>query len=193
MRWSPFSHTECSKMESISVFEIIKIGVGSSSSHTMGPWKAAQMFSDLLEKNGTLGTVSHVQVLFYGSLALTGVGHGSDVAVLLGLSGYDYKRIDTSKIPLLIDDIRGSKILRLKGKYEISFSCNDDIIYESRKTLPRHPNGLKFDARFESGAQFPEEYYSVGGGFVLTGNEDYVASEVTRPRYACHNAVSIEQ
>ena len=108
-------------MESISAFDIIKIGIGPSSSHTMGPWKAAELFIKLLEEKSLIQQVKAVKIYLYGSLALTGIGHGTDIAVLMGLSGEDYKKIDSDTIPEKIEKIKSRQKLILKGEIEIPF------------------------------------------------------------------------
>src|SRR5690625_6005756 len=106
-------------MKSISVFEIIKVGIGPSSSHTMGPWNAAEMFLKLIQTEHKLNEVKEVFVEFFGSLAKTGIGHGTDIAGMLGLSGEDFTTIDTTKIDEKIETIKSSKKIKLNGKHEI--------------------------------------------------------------------------
>lgn len=153
--------------EPISVFDIFKIGVGPSSSHTLGPWRAAQQFIASVEKQRPLTDINSVRVLLYGSLAKTGVGHGTDIAVQLGLSGEDPVTCDVSSIAAKIADIAAMKILLLSGKHEIDFDPREDIDFFISESLPFHPNGLTFLARFNDGQQTSSTYYSVGGGFVV--------------------------
>lgn len=108
-------------MESISAFEIIKVGIGPSSSHTMGPWKAAEMFLALLEESHPIEAIQQLKIYLYGSLALTGIGHGTDVAVLMGLSGEDYTQIDTDTIPHRVAVIKSQSKLLLNGKHLLPF------------------------------------------------------------------------
>lgn len=157
--------------EAISVFDIFKIGVGPSSSHTLGPWRAAQLFLASLESKYSLTDVISVRVLLYGSLAKTGVGHGTDIAVQLGLSGEDPVTCDISLIHAKIADIRKMKILLLKGVHEIDFDPREDVEFFITESLPFHPNGLTFLASFHDGNKVAETYYSVGGGFVVQENE----------------------
>jgi L-serine dehydratase len=119
--------------EAISVFDMFKIGVGPSSSHTLGPWRAAQRFTSSLRQQNLLNTVKSIEVLLYGSLAKTGVGHGTDVAVQLGLSGDDPVTFDVNNINAKINDIRAMKKLLLDGKHEIDFDPAEDIIFIQRK------------------------------------------------------------
>jgi L-serine dehydratase len=160
--------------EPISVFDIFKIGVGPSSSHTLGPWRAAQRFVSSIQKAGSLQEVSNVEVLLYGSLAKTGHGHGTDIAVQLGLSGEDPVTFDVSQIDARINDIATMKKLILGGTHEIDFDPREDIDFLITETLPYHPNALTFCATLTNGQKVCETFYSVGGGFV--NKEGEVAS-----------------
>jgi len=153
--------------ESISIFDIFKIGVGPSSSHTLGPWRAAQRFLAFLESGNRLQEVLSVRVLLYGSLAKTGIGHGTDLAVQLGLGGADPVTVDVSSIPSRINDIREMKKLLLQGRHEVDFDPKEDIEFLVSESLPFHPNALTFLAILRNGDQLAETYYSVGGGFVV--------------------------
>lgn len=157
--------------EAISVFDIFKIGVGPSSSHTLGPWRAAQRFISLIEKSHSLTDVVSVRVLLFGSLAKTGVGHGTDIAVQLGLAGDDPVSCDVNRIAAKIADISKMKILLLKGIHEIDFDPREDIEFFISESLPFHPNGLTFLAKLKNGENIASTYYSVGGGFVVQENE----------------------
>lgn len=150
--------------EPISVFDIFKIGVGPSSSHTLGPWRAAQAFSRSLQEKGLVSDISHVQVLLYGSLAKTGRGHGTDIAVQLGLAGYDPVAIDTSKISSVIGSILDNK--SLEPGLPMAFDPDTDITFLTNEALPHHPNALSFLADFKTHQPFAETYYSIGGGFI---------------------------
>lgn len=152
--------------EAISVFDMFKIGVGPSSSHTLGPWRAAQMFLKSLENKNILKQVQSIEVLLYGSLAKTGVGHGTDIAVQLGLSGDDPVTFDVNNIIPKIDDIKKMKKLFLNGKHEIDFAPGEDIEFLFTETLPYHPNALTFLVALQNGEHIAETYYSIGGGFV---------------------------
>lgn len=157
--------------ESISVFDMFKIGVGPSSSHTLGPWRAAQMFTQKLEAKNLLQQVIDLEVLLYGSLAKTGVGHGTDVAIQLGLSGYDPVTFDVNNIDAKIADIKAMKKLILAGRHEINFNPVEDIEFLMAESLPFHPNGLSFLVKLNNGETFAETYYSIGGGFVQQEGE----------------------
>ena len=146
---------------------MFKIGVGPSSSHTLGPWRAAQMFTKTLEDKNMLNNVHAIEVLLYGSLAKTGVGHGTAIAVQLGLSGDDPVTFDVEKINAKIADIKNMSRILLAGRHEIIFTPSDDIEFLFSETLPYHPNALTFLVSLNDGNNFAETYYSIGGGFVV--------------------------
>lgn len=162
--------------EAISVFDMFKIGVGPSSSHTLGPWRAAQRFVKTLEEKEMLQLVISIEVLLYGSLAKTGVGHGTDVAVMLGLCGEDPVTFDVNAIDEKISAIKHLGKIHLNAKHEITFSPSEDIEFLYSESLPYHPNALSFLAKFSNGESWAETYYSVGGGFVQKEGEDASAS-----------------
>jgi L-serine dehydratase len=157
--------------EAISVFDMFKIGVGPSSSHTLGPWRAAQRFTQSLADKNLLSQVKELRVLLYGSLAKTGVGHGTDIAVQLGLSGDDPVSFDVNNIDAKIADIKGMKKIILSGKHEIDFDAVEDIEFLKSESLPFHPNALSFLVTLFNGDDFAETFYSVGGGFVIKEGE----------------------
>lgn len=158
------------QQECISVFDIFKIGIGPSSSHTLGPWRAALRFLQELEGRNLFG-VERVGVLLYGSLAKTGHGHGTDIAVQLGLCGDDPVTFEVNRINPKIDDIRRMKKLLLHGRHEIDFDPLEDIGFLYEESLPYHPNALTFLVTFAGGEQLASTYYSVGGGFVVKEGE----------------------
>ena len=178
-------------MKSISVFEIIKVGIGPSSSHTMGPWNAATMFLDLIRKEHILKEVTEVYVEFFGSLAKTGVGHGTDIAGMLGLSGEDYQTIDTTKIQEKVDHIKTTGKLNLGGEIELPFIYGQHLYLNKKKSLDFHPNGMIFRAVFQDGTQIEQDYYSVGGGFVATQDEIMTEGYSIRTLYPCHHGEDI--
>lgn len=157
--------------EAISAFDIFKIGIGPSSSHTLGPWRAAQKFVQSLAEKKILFDIIDVRVLLYGSLAKTGHGHGTDIAVQLGLSGDDPVSFPVEQVVSKINDIHAMKRIVLNGLHEVSFDPNDDIEFLVTETLPFHPNGLSFLANLRNGESFAETFYSVGGGFVVKEGE----------------------
>ena len=153
--------------EAISVFDIFKIGVGPSSSHTLGPWQAARRFVQYLEEKGQLQEIIQLRVLLYGSLAKTGKGHGTDVAIQLGLCGEDPVSFAVDQIDARIRDITTMHKLLLNGKHEVEFNPAEDIEFLFAETLPFHPNAMTILVKLQHGTDLAETYYSVGGGFVL--------------------------
>ncbi|HVW94619.1 MAG TPA: L-serine ammonia-lyase [Mucilaginibacter sp.] len=167
--------------EQISVFDIFKIGIGPSSSHTLGPWRAAQQFVQSLEQKELFAQVGQVKILLYGSLAKTGVGHGTDIAILLGLSGDDPVTFDVGEVGPKTDRIRSSHTLNLGGNKIIPF-YDDDLLFLLAESLPFHPNAVTFQAFLTDGTAFSETYYSIGGGFVVKeGDEGQQKPEVDLP------------
>lgn len=170
--------------ECISVFDIFKIGVGPSSSHTLGPWRAALQFLQEMQASGRkLTDVQNVSVLLYGSLAKTGHGHGTDIAVQLGLCGDDPVTFDVNEINNKIDDIRRNNILPLGGNHNIPFIPLQHISFLYEESLPFHPNALTFLVTFGDGEQLASTYYSIGGGFVVKegGDKGSAANQVDLP------------
>jgi len=163
--------------EQISIFDIFKIGVGPSSSHTLGPWRAAQQFIATLTQSGQLAQVEQVKILLYGSLAKTGKGHGTDIAILLGMSGADPVTFDVNAIDSTIENIKLQQQLQLNGHHKIHFGFNDDLIFLFQESLPFHPNAVTFQAFLNTGKAFSETYYSIGGGFVVKEGEDGTEKE----------------
>ncbi|MCP2345314.1 L-serine ammonia-lyase [Nonomuraea roseoviolacea] len=155
----------------ISVFDLFKVGIGPSSSHTGGPMAAAHKFARGLDQDGLLDQVARVEAILYGSLGLTGKGHGSDKAVLLGLSGDKPEHVDVDTVEPRLAAMRASGTVTLYGKREIPFVVGDDLVFERKISLPGHPNGMRFTARDADGNTLREKvYYSVGGGFVVDEN-----------------------
>ena len=153
--------------EPISVFDIFKIGVGPSSSHTLGPWKAALRLIDLIKNKESLHSVISLRVLLYGSLAKTGKGHGTDVALMLGLSGEEPELFDTAFIDAKITDINNMNRLTLGGLHEIQFNPKEDIDFLMTESLPFHPNALTFLVSFTGDINQSFTFYSIGGGFIV--------------------------
>ncbi|GGM85185.1 L-serine dehydratase [Thermopolyspora flexuosa] len=155
----------------ISVFDLFKIGIGPSSSHTGGPMVAAHRFARLLHREGLLDKTRRVRAVLYGSLGLTGKGHGSDKAVLLGLAGETPERVDVDTADERVAAMRASGTVPLLGTHEIPFVVGEDLVFERGTSLPRHPNGMRFSALDGTGDVLLEKvYYSVGGGFVVDEN-----------------------
>jgi len=164
-------------MERISVFDIFKIGIGPSSSHTMGPWRAAQRFLSAIN----LEQVAAVRVELYGSLAKTGKGHGTDLAVLLGLNGDDPVTIPVEAVQQNFQQIHTTKKIRLGGRCDIPFDLDSDVVFLYDQTLPYHANGLIFRAFYQNGAGVSRTYYSTGGGFVVMEGEQNQDGETLLP------------
>ncbi len=177
-------------MAAVSIFDIFKIGIGPSSSHTVGPMKAARAFAGQLTP--VAGDIATVQVTLYGSLAYTGKGHGTDSAVLLGLTGLEPESIDPDSVEGLLRSIHTDKQLHVHGVGKLRFDPDQDVIFEYGEELPRHTNGMRFVARDENGqALMTEEYYSLGGGFIARGEEPEVSAQVGEPPYPYDSADSL--
>lgn len=165
----------------ISVFDILKIGVGPSSSHTMGPWLAALRLLEHLQEQQLLNTVENITVHLYGSLAKTGIGHGTDVAVQLGLKGEHPESIDISTLLMHIGDVEANKQLRLPSGLTIPFNPEKDILFHSDTSLPFHPNGLQFVVSLSNRPALTKTYYSIGGGFIIEEGESAPEETVDLP------------
>src|SRR5574338_189046 len=153
----------------VSTFDLYKIGIGPSSSHTIGPMRAAARFVERwLVETGDLERVARVQTELYGSLAATGRGHGTDKAVICGLEGNAPDRIDPDAIPPLLERVRSDQRIRLHGTHQIAFDEKADLVWNKRQKLPYHVNGMRFSAFDAEGKLIvSRDYYSVGGGFVV--------------------------
>jgi len=176
----------------VSVFDLFKIGIGPSSSHTVGPMRAAARFaSHWLEENGVLEKTARVRAEVFGSLALTGRGHGTDKAVLMGLEGHWPNEIDPEIIPAALERIRTEKKLLLLGRRLISFDEKQDLVMNKRQKLPFHTNGMRFTAYDAAGEPLAtRDYYSVGGGFVVNADEaaeDRIVADTTELPFPFHS------
>ena len=164
---------------SLSVFDIFKIGIGPSSSHTMGPMNAARGFVELLAQRDLLERTAQVSAQLYGSLALTGRGHCTDRAILLGLEGLCPDTIDPAVIEPTLQRIRGTGRINLLGRHEIEFDEPLNLLFHIDQVLPGHTNGMRFTAHDASvNVLAREEYYSVGGGFVVQAGAEGGTSAV---------------
>ncbi|MBL8134200.1 MAG: L-serine ammonia-lyase [Anaerolineae bacterium] len=170
-------------MPRISVFDMLKIGVGPSSSHTMGPWRAAARFLTDHFAGAALDQVEHLTAHLYGSLAKTGRGHGTDIALLMGLSGEEPETFDTETLAARVAAIQDARRLLLLGRRAIPFDPSRDIRFHFDETLLYHPNGMRFAARLHDGSLVTATYYSIGGGFIAHENETGAPGmdEVTLP------------
>ncbi len=177
----------------ISVFDMLKIGVGPSSSHTLGPWRATQQWIKKLKEDSVFDKVTHIRVDLYGSLSLTGKGHATDLAILLGLSGTDPEYIPIKSIENIISTIKNTEILKLNGLKEILYS-KDTIIF-NKDFLPFHSNGLTFTA-YNSNEKISEEtYFSIGGGFIIQENTSEETTEINAENfpYPINKASQLEE
>ncbi|MGW4384540.1 L-serine ammonia-lyase [Kitasatospora sp. NPDC004531] len=164
----------------ISVFDLFSIGIGPSSSHTVGPMRAARMFARRLSTEGLLDQVASLRAELYGSLGATGHGHGTPKAVLLGLENNSPRTVDVDRADLDVDRIRADKRINLLGRHEIPFDADTDLVLHRRKALPYHANGMTLWAYDAAGAVLLEKtYYSVGGGFVV--DEDAIGEARVKP------------
>jgi L-serine dehydratase len=162
---------------SISVFDLFTIGIGPSSSHTVGPMRAARLFIDSLEEDGNLQSVAAIKVELYGSLGATGRGHGTDLAIILGLEGDDPETVDVDRVQDRMTAIRADCSLALSGSHRIDFDPKSALEFVKRESLPGHPNGLRISAFDNDGGTVTSRvYYSVGGGFVV--DEDHTGQPV---------------
>lgn len=160
----------------LSAFNLFSVGIGPSSSHTVGPMRAARTFVDGLREGGHLDSTARVRTELFGSLGATGQGHGSRAAVVLGLLGEQPEQVDTEKAPQMVAAVRDLGRLPLLGVHEVTFSEREDVVLNRKKTLPAHPNGMRMTAYDEQGDVLVERtFYSVGGGFVV--DEDGIGAE----------------
>ncbi|MCG8654862.1 L-serine ammonia-lyase [Yimella sp. NH-Cas1] len=172
----------------LSAFDLYSIGIGPSSSHTVGPMRAAKMFVDALEQDGRLDDVVRVHAQLFGSLGATGHGHGSGKAVLLGLEGEDPETVDVDTADARVQNMKVRRLVRLGGTHVVAFDADKDLVLHRRKSLPTHPNGMQFDAFDGDGEVITSRvYYSVGGGFIVdenaTGADRVVQDDTPLPLY----------
>jgi L-serine dehydratase len=167
----------------ISVFDLFKIGIGPSSSHTVGPMRAAGMFVEALRDAGQFDHVARIQTELYGSLGATGKGHGTDKAITLGLEGEEPETVETDAIPARLEKVTLCGCLNLAGEREVPFNAAEDLLFHRDEALPFHPNGMTFRAFDKSGKVLEKRtYYSVGGGFVVNetaAGEDRIVEDTT--------------
>lgn len=181
----------------ISVFDMFSIGIGPSSSHTVGPMRAAHRFIEFLTEKNLLDSIGRVKAELYGSLGATGKGHGSDKAVMIGLEGHLPEEVDPDIIPARLETIRSEKKIKLNGTTELKFNEEKDLVMHRRKSLPRHSNGMIFIAFDKDGNEIAKKtYYSVGGGFVV--NEDIdadtpIMEDDTKVKYPFTTAAELIQ
>jgi len=179
----------------VSVFDLFKVGIGPSSSHTVGPMRAARMFTQSLVDQGFLGLVRRVRSELFGSLGATGKGHGTDTAVLLGLAGHEPDTVDVGRVGAMLEEIRRSGALLLGNRHRIEWDEERDLLLDGLKTLPFHANGMRFTGYGSDGRPLLEKiYYSVGGGFIVddpvaqgSSNEGRLAVDTEALRLPFHS------
>ncbi len=180
-----------------SIFDIFKIGIGPSSSHTVGPMIIANKFIDLLKEKKLISSIHNLNINLYGSLAATGIGHATDKAVLVGLLGFNPISVDTEKVDENIERIKKNKKINLLQEYEVNFDYDNDLILNINKYLPYHSNGIKISVYDNNDIKLLEKtYYSIGGGFVICeddiNNEESNNNDIKIP-YPFSNAMELIQ
>ncbi len=155
----------------ISAFDMFSIGIGPSSSHTVGPMRASRLFVQALEEQNKLNDVTEVKVELFGSLGQTGVGHGSGKAVILGLAGYDPETVDADAVPDILEKIEQEQVIYLDQKHQVKFPKQGAIVFHRRKTLPKHSNAMELIAFNGKDIIASQVYYSIGGGFIVTDQD----------------------
>lgn len=177
-------------MAAVSIFDIFKIGIGPSSSHTLGPMKAAREFVLQLDSLGA--EVAGIEVTLHGSLAFTGRGHGTDAAIVLGLAGWEPETIDPDAVQELLDYTAEQKTLDVLSVGSLDFDPEENIVFEFGEELPRHTNGMRFVARSARGETLLDEiYYSLGGGFIARGDEPEPTTLSREPKHAYDSGESL--
>ena len=155
----------------ISAFDMFSIGIGPSSSHTVGPMRASRLFVNDLQEQQLLTSVTDIKVELYGSLGQTGVGHGSGKAVILGLAGYDPETIDADLVDDILATIEKEQVIYLNQTHKANFPKQGAIVFHRRKTLPKHSNAMEIIASNNGEKVYSKVYYSIGGGFIVTDEE----------------------
>ncbi|WP_046006369.1 L-serine ammonia-lyase [Pseudoalteromonas rubra] len=155
----------------ISAFDMFSIGIGPSSSHTVGPMRASRLFVKDLQDNNIIDQITSVKVELFGSLGQTGIGHGSGKAVILGLAGYDPESVDADQVPQILDTIEREQVIYLDKTHKVAFPKQGAIVFHRRKTLPKHSNAMELQAYAGSELVHSQIYYSIGGGFIVTDEQ----------------------
>ncbi|MFQ5547264.1 MAG: L-serine ammonia-lyase [Woeseia sp.] len=177
-------------MPAVSIFDIFKIGIGPSSSHTVGPMKAAREFVRGVRRAGA--QVGKLEIRLYGSLSSTGKGHGSDSAILIGLEGAEPETVDPDAVGAILNRIRSGRRLNLPGVGTIAFDPDTDLAFDVGEPLPRHTNGMRFKAFDENGMEvLQEDYFSIGGGFIVRDDEEEPTNQQGEPPYPFSDAGSL--
>ena len=178
----------------IGVFDMLKIGVGPSSSHTLGPWRAVEKFLTLLSENNQLFQVKKIKAELYGSLSLTGRGHATDSAIILALLGEKPEQIVVEHIPEILEKVKKEKKIKLNQQFDLPFDPEQNIIFHST-FLPFHSNALKLSAYFETQATCEEIYYSIGGGFIIQEHDQITENLIDKPKmipFLIHSGKDLE-
>jgi len=177
-------------VDPLSIFDIFKIGIGPSSSHTVGPMKAARAFAQQLQPIGD--KVEKLQVTLYGSLAFTGKGHATDTAVVLGLLGMQPDTVDPDAVDAMLNRVRETRQLEVTGVGRVAFDADSNLQFNFKDELPRHTNGMRFTAADAAGNTVLEElYYSLGGGFIARGDDPEVSNQQGAPLYSFGSGASL--
>ncbi|MGY5453317.1 L-serine ammonia-lyase [Agarivorans sp. MS3-6] len=176
----------------VSLFDLFSIGIGPSSSHTVGPMKAAKLFAESLARQNQISRVDYLKVELFGSLGATGKGHGTGKAVILGLLGESPESVDVDRIDQQLLQVEQSEELMLLGKNTVNFANKGSIIFHRRKHLPAHSNALSFHAYLDNGKTVSTTYYSIGGGYIVEEGEE-TASQTTHYPYPFDSAESLLQ
>ena len=170
------------KIECISVFDMLKIGVGPSSSHTLGPWRASQRWIEELQEEQLIQEIKSIKIHLYGSLSLTGIGHATDIASVLGLCGHDPVTMDTGIINDEIDYIKATSQLHFNKEVYLNFDYENDIVFH-KDFLDFHPNGMKYSATLKNGKEIESYFYSIGGGFVVKEERENAKQNLKELKY----------
>ena len=158
----------------ISAFDMFSIGIGPSSSHTVGPMRASRLFVKSLQQQDLISKVTEVKVELFGSLGQTGIGHGSGKAVILGLAGFDPDTIDTDKVPEILSKIEQYEIIHLDQTVPVKFPKKGAVVFHRRKTLPKHSNAMELIAFEGENKIHSQVYYSIGGGFIVLEEDSII-------------------
>jgi L-serine dehydratase len=178
----------------MTIFKLFKIGIGPSSSHTVGPMLIAKQFAETIKKQNYLNSITKIKIELLGSLGATGIGHHSDTAVILGLLGYEPKTIDTNKVDSIINEIKNTSILNILNEKSIKFSFVNDLVLYKNKSLPFHPNSIRLTIYENKTILFTKVYYSIGGGEIIS--EDQITKDIKEERdlpYIYSNAKELLQ
>ena len=178
-------------MESISIFDMIKIGIGPSSSHTMGPWSAMLLLRKELQEKKLFEKTDKIIITLYGSLAKTGKGHKTDLAILCGLVGLDYQNLDEKAFEELVNNAKKLHYIKTSNKTTLIFDYQNNIIFNFNQILPFHPNGLSANVYSNEKIIYTTSYYSVGGGFILKEGEKTNIDYRKPSEFPCHDAAEI--